>query len=92
MSTEARIREEVVWSVSRNHTDGFASRSVPYDPVVFPNDPNGSTRLATDEDDTVMAELVLYRPCTSADLRTMGYPNVETLRDLGRRAISSPFS
>lgn len=55
-------------SVSRDHTGEIASRVVPYDEVVFPDDPNRFIRLATDAEDTSVAELVLSQPCTLADL------------------------
>lgn len=55
-------------SVSRDHTGDIATRVVPYDDVVFPDDPNRFIRLATDADDTRVAELVLSQPCTLTDL------------------------
>ena len=55
-------------SVSRDHTDDIASRVVPYNDVVFPDDPNRFIRLATDADDTRVAELVLAQPCTLTDI------------------------
>ncbi len=44
-------------SVSRDHTDGVSSRAVAYEEVVFPNDPNRFIRLATDAEDTAVAEV-----------------------------------
>ncbi|MFT4187492.1 MAG: Eco57I restriction-modification methylase domain-containing protein [Aeromicrobium sp.] len=55
-------------SVSRDHTDEIASRVLPYAEVVFPDDPNRFIRLATDDDDTRVAELVLSQPCALTDL------------------------
>lgn len=55
-------------SVSRDHTGGVSSRVVPYCDVVFPDDPNRFIRLATDAEDTTIAELVLSQPCSLADL------------------------
>ena len=55
-------------SVSRDHTGDIASRIVPYDDVVFPGDPNRFIRLATDADDTRVAEQVLSQPCALTDL------------------------
>ena len=55
-------------SVSRDHTDDIASRVVPYEDVVFPDDPNRFIRLATDAEDTRVAEVVLSQPCTLTDL------------------------
>ena len=55
-------------SVSRDHTDGVSSRAVAYEEVVFPNDPNRFIRLATDAEDTAVAEVVLSQPCSLTDL------------------------
>ncbi|QIK71659.1 N-6 DNA methylase [Propioniciclava coleopterorum] len=55
-------------SVSRDHTDDVSTRAVAYDEVVFPNDPNRFIRLATDAEDTAVAEVVLSQPCSLADL------------------------
>lgn len=55
-------------SVSRDHTDDISSRVVPYEDVVFPNDPSRFIRLATDAEDTAVAELVLSQPCSLIDL------------------------
>ncbi len=55
-------------SVSRDHTDDISSRVVPYETVVFPGDANRFIRLATDAEDTAVAELVLSQPCSLADL------------------------
>ena len=44
-------------SVSRDHTDGVSTRAVAYEEVVFPNDPNRFIRLATDAEDTAVAEV-----------------------------------
>lgn len=55
-------------SVSRSHTDDISSRAVAYDEVVFPNDPHRFIRLATDADDTAVADVVLSQPCSLTDL------------------------
>lgn len=55
-------------SVSRDHTDEITSRIVPYNDVVFPDDPNRFIRLATDAEDTKVAEQVLSQPCALTDL------------------------
>lgn len=55
-------------SVSRDHTDDVSTRAVAYEQVVFPNDPNRFIRLAIDDDDTAVAEVVLSQPCSLADL------------------------
>ena len=55
-------------SVSRDHTDGVSTRAVAYEEVVFPNDPNRFIRLATDAEDTAVAEVVLSQPCSLTDL------------------------
>lgn len=66
--TRGAVPGVVELSVSRDHTDDIASRVVPYDDVVFPDDPNRFIRLATDADDTKVAELVLSQPCALVDL------------------------
>ncbi|MFV0458429.1 MAG: Eco57I restriction-modification methylase domain-containing protein [Actinomycetales bacterium] len=55
-------------SVSRDHTDDISSRVVAYEEVVFPNDPNRFIRLATDADDTAVADIVLSQACSLTDL------------------------
>lgn len=55
-------------SVSRDHTVAGVSRIVPYNDVVFPDDPHRFIRLATDAEDTIIAEQVLSQPSTLADL------------------------
>ena len=55
-------------SVSRDHTDDVSTRAVAYEEVVFPNDPNRFIRLATDAEDTAVAEVVLSQPCSLTDL------------------------
>ena len=55
-------------SVSRDHTDDVSTRPVAYEQVVFPNDPNRFIRLATDAEDTAIAEVVLSQPCSLNDL------------------------
>ena len=55
-------------SASHDHTDAVSSRIVPYEKVVFPGDPNRFIRLATDDEDTGVAELVLSQPCSLNDL------------------------
>ncbi len=55
-------------SVSRDHTDDISSRAVAYEEVVFPHDPNRFIRLATNVDDTAVADVVLSQPCSLTDL------------------------
>ncbi|WP_185744138.1 Eco57I restriction-modification methylase domain-containing protein [Arachnia propionica] len=55
-------------SASRGHTDGMSSRAVAYEKVVFPDDPNRFIRLATDVDDTAVADVVISQPCTLMDI------------------------
>ena len=55
-------------SVSRSHTDDISSRAVAYEEVVFPNDPHRFIRLATNADDTAVADVVLSQPCSLTDL------------------------
>lgn len=55
-------------SVSHDHTDAVSSRVVPYEEVVFPDDPNRFIRLATGDEDAEVAELVLSQPCSLNDL------------------------
>lgn len=55
-------------SVSHDHTTDISSRSVPYESVVFPDDPHRFIRLATNIDDTRIADTVLSQPCTLNDL------------------------
>lgn len=66
--TRGNTSRVVELSVSHDHTDAVSSRTVPYEEVVFPDDPNRFIRLATDDADTEVAELVLSQPCSLADL------------------------
>lgn len=66
--TRGDTPDVVELSVSRDHTDNITSRIVPYDDVVLPNDPNRFIRLATDAEDTRVAELVLSQPCALSDI------------------------
>ncbi|MGD9694222.1 MAG: hotdog domain-containing protein [Thermoleophilia bacterium] len=66
--TRGASPELVELSVSRDHTGSVSSRMVSYDDVVFPDDSNRFIRLATDADDTLVAEQVLSQPCSLADL------------------------
>ncbi len=66
--TRGATPEVVELSVSRDHTDDISSRTVAYEEVVFPHDPNRFIRLATDAEDTAVADIVLSQPCTLMDL------------------------
>lgn len=66
--TRGATPDVVELSVSRDHTGDITSRVVPYDDVVLPNDPNRFIRLATDAEDTRVAELVLSQPCALTDI------------------------
>lgn len=66
--TRGATARVVELSVSYDHTDHVTSRLVPYERVVFPDDPNRFIRLATDAEDTSVSELVLSQPCTLTDL------------------------
>ena len=66
--TRGKTSSVVELSVSHDHTDALSSRTVPYEKVVFPDDPNRFIRLATDDADTEIAELVMSQPCSLADL------------------------
>ena len=61
-------REKVTLSISAGHEDNAAHRSVPYAEVVQPNDPHRFIRLATNDEDTKTAELMVSLPCSLADL------------------------
>jgi adenine-specific DNA-methyltransferase len=66
--TRSKTSSVVELSVSHDHTDAVSSRTVPYEKVVFPDDPNKFIRLATDDADTEIAELVLSQPCSLSNL------------------------
>lgn len=66
--THGATPDVVELSISRDHTDSITSRSVSYEEVVFPSDPNRFIRLATNADDTLTAEVVLSQPCSLSDL------------------------
>ena len=71
--TRGAIPGVVELSVSHNHADTscahkVSSRNVAYEEVVFPNDPHRFIRLATDANDTAVAEIVLSQPCSLTDL------------------------
>ena len=68
VGTRDDASSSVVLSVSQDHTDKITSRVVPFDSVVFPNDPHKFIRLATGDEDLSIAKLVLSQPCTLADL------------------------
>lgn len=66
--TRGKTPTEVELSVSHDHTDEVSVRRVPYEEVVFPDDPNRFIRLATEDADTEVAGLVLSQPCSLVDL------------------------
>jgi adenine-specific DNA-methyltransferase len=61
-------RDSVTLSVSNGHEDDAAHRAVPYAEVVHPDDPYRFIRLATNENDTETAEVMLSLPCSLRDL------------------------
>jgi adenine-specific DNA-methyltransferase len=61
-------RDAVELSVSLNHQDDLARRTVPYCEVVQPADPHAFIRLTTAAADTEAAELMLALPCSLADI------------------------
>ncbi len=66
--TRGATPDVVELSVSRDHTGDISSHLVPYNDVVFPNDPNRFIRLATDNADIVATKSVLSQPCSLTDL------------------------
>lgn len=66
--TRGGTPREVQLLVSHDHTGGVSVRAVPYEEVVFPDDPNQFIRLATAAEDTAVAEAVLSQPCSLAEL------------------------
>ncbi len=61
-------RANVTLSISTGHNDEVTTREVPYAEVVHPGDPHRFIRLATDAEDTAIAELMLALPCSLRDL------------------------
>lgn len=68
VGTRGAAAGPVELSVSRDHTGEVSSRAVPYNDVVFPDDSNRFIRLATNAEDTAIADLVLSQPCSLVDL------------------------
>lgn len=66
--TRSGKKQTVTLSSSQDHLNETISRTLPYDSVVYPDDPHRFIRLATNEADTAVAEQVLSQPCTLADL------------------------
>lgn len=60
--------DTVELSISRDHTGEIESRVVPYDEVVFPDDPHRFIRLPTHAEDTNIAEVILSQPCSLTDI------------------------
>lgn len=78
----------VVLSKSVGHTDDATESVVPYEAIVLPDDPHGFLRVATDETDGVVGELMAQMPATLADLglgvstgRVVDFRVRESLRD-----------
>lgn len=63
-----QTRDSVTLSVSENQLDVPRERVVPFSEVVHPGDPHQFIRLATDGEDTKVAEIMLSQPCTLNDL------------------------
>ncbi|NYI99607.1 adenine-specific DNA-methyltransferase [Nocardioides thalensis] len=67
-ATKHGSRERVMLSVSNDHHDDAAHRTVPYSDVVNPEDEHRFIRIAANDADIAIAELMLTLPCTLADL------------------------
>lgn len=66
--TKAGSRETVLLSASNGHEDDASHRVVPYTDVVHPDDPHKFVRIATNDDDTVVAERMMSLSSTLASL------------------------
>jgi len=67
-ATRNGSRNSVVLSASVDHADEPVERVVDYDEVVSPEDTERFVRIALDEDDTAVAELMAGLPCNLRDL------------------------
>ena len=67
-ATRNGSRDSVVLSASVDHADEPVERVVDYDEVVLPKDPERFVRIALDEDDRVVAEIMARLPCSLIDL------------------------
>lgn len=61
-------RETVMLSASNGHKDDISHRQVPYADVLRPGDPNRFVRIATNDEDTAVAERMMLLPDTLASL------------------------
>ena len=61
-------RGSVTLSISTGHDDEVTVRDVPYAEVLHPTDPQRFIRLATDAEDTAIAEVMMGLPCSLKDL------------------------
>ena len=61
-------RDHVTLSVSVGHLDDVTTRHVPYAEVVHPGDEHRFIRLATDAEDTAIADVMFGLPCGLRDL------------------------
>lgn len=66
--TKNGVRDTVVLSASNGHDDDVSYRCVPYDDVIHPDDPNKFIRIATNDEDTVVAEKMMSLPDTLTSL------------------------
>lgn len=66
--TKDGARDSVMLSASNDHEDDASHRHVPYGDVIHPDDPNKFVRIATNDEDTAIAERMMGLPNTLASL------------------------
>ncbi len=66
--TRGGLRDNVLLSASDGHEDDASHRDVAYADVVRPDDPHQFIRIATNDEDTEVAERMLSLPATLASL------------------------
>lgn len=66
--TKNGTRETVLLSASSGYEDEASHRNVPYTDVVHPDDPHKFVRIATNDEDTAIAERMMSLPHTLASL------------------------
>lgn len=66
--TKDGVRDTVVLSVSNGHEDHTSHRHVPYADVIHPDDSHKFVRIATNDEDTAVAEKMMSLPDTLASL------------------------
>lgn len=66
--TTGSDRDQVLLSISNGHEDDASQREVPYNTVVRPDDPHRFIRIATNDEDTKVAERILDLPDTLSSL------------------------